>query len=171
MVIIEGLIQHPGDHAWDESVPVSRGQHTTGLNVRNLILSSPLLRENKLECLSRWNFLSNSNTRVKGRSLPEWSTMLCLTGVYAFLAISRPGVNLIKLFGHKFNHSFESYTFSKHRKIMVTLIQWSSFPNSVTKFTPKKFYAIDPRLKRFAKRTVTSAFICLHRHWQRKNVS
>jgi hypothetical protein len=43
---------------------------------------------------------------------------------------------------------------------MVTLIQWSSLPNSVSKFTPKKFYEIDPRLKRFAKRTDTSVF-CL----------
>jgi hypothetical protein len=56
MVIIEGLIQHPGDHAWDESVPVSRGQHATGLNVRNIIPSSPLLRENKPEWLSRQGF-------------------------------------------------------------------------------------------------------------------
>jgi hypothetical protein len=27
---------------------------------------------------------------------------------------------------------------------MVTLIQWSSFQKSVSKFTPKKFYEIDP---------------------------
>jgi hypothetical protein len=58
---------------------------------------------------------------------------------------SAPGVNLIKLFWALiYSLFFESYTFSKHRKRMVTLMQWSSFQKSVIKFTPKKFYEIDP---------------------------
>jgi hypothetical protein len=50
----------------------------------------------------------------------------------------------MKNFGINFVTLFESYIFSQHRKIMVTLMQWSSFQKSVSKFTPKKFYEIDP---------------------------
>jgi hypothetical protein len=53
------------------------------------------------------------------------------------------GVNITKLFWHKFIHFVESYTISKYRKIMVTLMQWSSLQKSMSKFTPI-FYEIDP---------------------------
>ncbi len=39
---------------------------------------------------------------------------------------------------------FESYVFSQHRKIIVTLMQWSSLQKSMSKFTPKN-YEINPR--------------------------
>jgi hypothetical protein len=55
---------------------------------------------------------------------------------------STPVVNLITLFRHKFTNSCLSYTFPKHRRIMVT--HWSSLQKSVIKFTPKKFDEIEP---------------------------
>ncbi len=39
---------------------------------------------------------------------------------------------------------FESLIFSQDRKIMNALIKWSSLQKSVIKFTPKKFYEINP---------------------------
>jgi len=38
-----------------------------------------------------------------------------------------PGVDLIKLFGANLLALFESFIFSQDRKIMVTLIKWSTF--------------------------------------------
>ncbi len=40
---------------------------------------------------------------------------------------------------------YESYIFSHHWKIRVTLMQWPSLQESVSKFTPKQFHKIDPR--------------------------
>ncbi len=58
-----------------------------------------------------------------------------------------PGVVLIKLFWCKFTHTFlKAIAFRKAEKIMVTLTKWSSLQKSVSKFTPKKFYEIDPML-------------------------
>jgi hypothetical protein len=42
-----------------------------------------------------------------------------------------------------------SYIFSKRRKIIFTLMQWSSLPKSITTFTPKKFYRIDSRCEKY----------------------
>jgi hypothetical protein len=44
---------------------------------------------------------------------------------------------------------FESHIFLQQRKIMLTLMQWSSLQKSVSKFTPKKFYEIDPWTRTF----------------------
>ncbi len=54
------------------------------------------------------------------------------------------GVNLIKLFWCKFAHTFQKAISFQSRKIMVTLLKWSSLQKGVSKFTPKKFYEIDP---------------------------
>ena len=58
----------------------------------------------------------------------------------------KAGVDLIKL---KINllTLFESFIFSQDRKIMIVLIKWSSLQKSESKFTPKKFYEIDPRVQ------------------------
>jgi hypothetical protein len=50
------------------------------------------------------------------------------------------GVNLIKLFGINLLTLFVA----QHRRIMFTLMQWSSIQNSVSKFMPKKLFEIDP---------------------------
>ncbi len=39
---------------------------------------------------------------------------------------------------------FEIFIFSKDRKIMITLLKWSSLQKSIRKFTPKKLNEIDP---------------------------
>jgi hypothetical protein len=53
--------------------------------------------------------------------------------------MSQGVVDLIKLFVVNMFTLFESYTFSNHRKIRVTLIQWSIIQKSVSIFTPKSF--------------------------------
>jgi hypothetical protein len=55
-----------------------------------------------------------------------------------------PGVNITKLFYEKLVTLFESWIFPYHRKIMVILMKWASLQKRVSKFTPKKFYEIDP---------------------------
>ncbi len=54
--------------------------------------------------------------------------------------------DLIKLFSVNLLTLFKSFIFSQDRKIMNALIKWSSLQKSVIKFTPKKFYEIDPRI-------------------------
>ncbi len=55
------------------------------------------------------------------------------------------GVDHIKLFGANLRSLFEGNIFSQDIKIMVTLIKWSSLQKGKSKFTPKKFYEVDPR--------------------------
>ncbi len=96
-------------------------------------------------------------------------TLLLVWSIGINLPSFDPGANLIKLFWSKFTHtfcklyhfikvtiifcavkryrflewfyslSFESYIFPQHRKIMFTLIKWSSLQTSVSIFTPKSF--------------------------------
>jgi hypothetical protein len=56
-------------------------------------------------------------------------------------------VTLIKHFGVNLHTLFESFTFKRYSKIMVTLMQWSSLPKSLSKFMPKKFYETNPRVR------------------------
>ncbi len=55
-----------------------------------------------------------------------------------------PGVDLITLLGLFYLIFVESYIFSQHRKIMVTLLQCSSLQKSGSKFMAEKFYEIEP---------------------------
>ncbi len=48
------------------------------------------------------------------------------------------------IFGVNLHTLFESYIFSQHRKIIVTLIQWSSLQKSMSKLMPKKFIRLTP---------------------------
>jgi hypothetical protein len=47
-------------------------------------------------------------------------------------------------FGVNLHTLFLSCIFPQHRRILVTLMQWSSLQKSVSKFTTKELYEIDP---------------------------
>jgi hypothetical protein len=49
-----------------------------------------------------------------------------------------------KTFWCRFTNSFLKAISFHTVKIMVTIMQWSSLQKSVIKFTPKKFYEVDP---------------------------
>ncbi len=55
------------------------------------------------------------------------------------------------IFGEILLTLFESFIFSQDRKIVNALIKWSSLQKSVTEFTPKKFYEINP-----------CSWVCIH---------
>jgi len=55
-------------------------------------------------------------------------------------------VDLIKLFWCKFTYSsLKAASFHKTEKVMRVSIKWSNLQKSLSKFTPKKYYEIDPR--------------------------
>ncbi len=62
---------------------------------------------------------------------------------------TKPWVDLIKLFWHKFTYSFLQARdiFKALQQIVLSFIKWSSLQKGVSKFRPKKFNEIDPRAK------------------------
>jgi hypothetical protein len=57
-----------------------------------------------------------------------------------------PGVDLIKLFAVNLLTLFcKLDLFIKMPQILLMFIKWSSLHKSVSKFTPKMFYEIDPQ--------------------------
>jgi hypothetical protein len=56
------------------------------------------------------------------------------------------GVNLIKPFWSIFTHSFCKLDLflAMKKKILLTIIKWSTLEKCVSKFAPKLFYEIDP---------------------------
>jgi hypothetical protein len=55
----------------------------------------------------------------------------------------------MKNFYHKFTHSFRKLDlFTTQRKILSTLMKWSSLQKSASKFTPIRFYAIDSLIQK-----------------------
>ncbi len=82
--------------------------------------------------------IGKESTNIKRSSLLKTVSKLSQIHFIGFAS----GVDPIKLFGVVNLLTIESYIFSQHRKIMATLMQWSSLQKSVSKFMPKKFYEI-----------------------------
>jgi len=71
-----------------------------------------------------------------------------ITAVKSFMKLG-PGVNLIKLFEHKFTHTFCKLDhFINISSICYIVMKRYSLHSRVCKFMPKKFYEIDSLLKK-----------------------
>ncbi len=61
-----------------------------------------------------------------------------------------PGADLIKRFWHKFTSTFcKLNIFKAMQQTKISYIKWSSLQKSVSKFTPKQFYEIDPSIQSY----------------------
>jgi hypothetical protein len=75
----------------------------------------------------------------------KYNKSLCL--ISFTIKLNKPGVDLIKLFWLNFTYSFWKLDlFIEMQQIYLIFIKWYSLQKRVSKFTPKKFYEIDPRL-------------------------
>ncbi len=59
-------------------------------------------------------------------------------GLIPALLANNPGYKISSLGSISKEFTHESYIFSQYRKIMFTLMKWSSFQKNMSKFKPKK---------------------------------